>query len=78
MRKLKREDVIGELEYAQKHNPELKPFHLQNADGRLGKLVYLAERRESGSLETKTDFMTYEVMIGFLRGYCYKGEQRFK
>lgn len=78
MRKLKREDVVGELEYAQKHNPELKTFHVQNADGRLGKLVCLAERGESGTLDTKTDFMSYGEMTQFLRGYCYKGEKRFK
>lgn len=78
MRKHSRKDVEGELEYAQLHNPELKRFHLNNSDGRLGKLVCLAEKLEGGSLDVRSDFMTYDVMVGFLRGYCYKGEERYK
>lgn len=78
MRKQKREDVVKELEWAQKHNPELQPFHLENADGRVGKKLAIAERGESGTISIKTDYKSYDEMVAFLRGYCFKGENRFK
>ena len=78
MRKLTLEDVEKELEYAQKHNPELKKFHLTNADARVGKRVALAEKREHGVLDVRTDFLSYSEMVYYLHGYSHRGENRYK
>jgi hypothetical protein len=64
------------LETIQKSCPELKGLKLQNADARLGKKVALVSEGESGSLNVKTDFITYSEMFYFLQGYICKTENR--
>lgn len=74
--KLKREHIEDAFNYLKGSNPELQDFTLHNADGRLGKMVALAKVKV-GSVDIKTDFMTYTEMNCFIRGYGIKGENRF-
>ncbi len=47
----------------------LKGLVIVRSDARLGKLIALAERGESGTVNIKTDHLSISEMYAFLQGY---------
>ena len=78
MYKLTKQDVQIHLDNLKRSNPKLSDLVLHNADARCGKRIALAKVGENGTLDVKTDFLTYTEMNQFLRGYSFKSENRLK
>jgi len=74
--KLTIENLKNQLEHNIKTSPELKGITIQTSDARIGKKVALGRLGESGSLNILTDFITYQEMQQFLRGYLFKATNR--
>jgi hypothetical protein len=72
---MKLQTIQNFLDNLKGYNPELKPYHLEQSDSRVGRRVALAIRSDM-SLDVKTDFYTYEGMYIFLMGYKLKSEKR--
>jgi len=73
---MKKSDIQIQLETLQGAYPEFKGLFLQNSDARLGKKVALASTGESGTVNVKTDFLTYSEMNRFLQGYTMRADNR--
>lgn len=73
---MKKEQLQTILESMQGSYHELKGLKFVNSDARLGKRLALAQEGESGTLNVKTDYLTYDEMYRFLQGYAMKADNQ--
>lgn len=78
MRKPKLQDIQNSLDTFKKECPELKDCFFYHAETGNAKSVALAEKRDLGTISTKTEFLTYGEMHQFLRGYYFKSINKFE
>lgn len=68
------ESLQNFLKYLQKHNEELEGLIFYSAENKRWCLARILER---GAVDNLTEFLNYNEMNQFLRGYMYKANNRF-